>query len=337
MVIAVDEAKEIHDCSAGEQEKSIRDYLDSIPEELRWLSQRCYRCRVIVEKTEACNHMRCFCGAEFCLLCGGKWNGIEACGNGCRKVGHDIWDPQDDGGGNEDYDDDDYEDRFDDFGMDPDGYDRDGFDYLGFDRDGFNVEGRDTDGYDWYGWDREGFDHNRMSFTGLAYNDYDVVGYSDDEDDDSWLESTDGYNPWGYDSHGYDANGIDRTGRDREGFDGESRDREGFDREGRDGQGRDHRGYDANGYNYYGWNQHHRNVDNEIRPGWQLTGDGNDRVRARIPFPGDDDFGLDDLFTVENHETTFYIAEMFALIQGEQSLSEEDVMVQGGAGMVEED
>ncbi|KAK6429174.1 hypothetical protein LTR95_014679 [Oleoguttula sp. CCFEE 5521] len=352
--ITVDEAEETHECSAGGQEKSICDYLNSIPEELRWLSQRCYRCRIIVEKTEA----------------------------GCRKVGHDVWAPYGDGGGNEDYDDDDYEDRFDDFGMDPDGYDRDGFDYLGFDRNGFNAEDRDTDGYDRLGWDREGFDRNRTSFTGLAYDDFDVVGYGDEDDGDNWLESADGYDPWGYDAHGYDVSGIDRTGRDREGFDDEGRDPEGFDREGRDGRGRDHRGYDVSGYNYYGWNQHHRNVNNEIAPGYQLTSDGNvrrvlqlpfatpevfgcqhafmftrwsstcgvcnfgcsrfhyhchlcggnlcdycnsahswsrpglqDRVRARIPFPGDDDFGLRDLFAAENHETTFYIAEIFAIIE----------------------
>nr|OQO24148.1 hypothetical protein B0A51_08991 [Rachicladosporium sp. CCFEE 5018] len=394
-----------HECSAGEQEKSIRDYLDSIPEELRWLSQRCYRCRVIVEKTEACNHMTCFCGAEFCLICGGKWNGLEACGNGCCKVGHELWDPDNGEGGNEDYDDDDYEDRFDGIGMDPDGYDREGFDHLGFDRDGFDVEGRDGDGYDRLGWDREGFDRNRTSFTGLAYNVYDPVGYDDEEDDDIWLEDVEGYDPWGYDALGYDVNGIDRMGRDREGFDDEGRDREGFDREGRDGRGRDRRGYDVSGYNDYGWNQHHRNINNEIAPGYQLTSDGNvrrvlrlpfaapevfgcqhafmftrwsstcgvcsfgcsrfhyhchlcggnlcdycnsahswnrpglqDRLRARIPFPGDDDFGLIDLFTVEKHETTFYIAEMFAIVenQGEQRLIGEVVMIQGGTDMLED-
>lgn len=35
--------------------------------------QRCYSCRTMVELKEGCNHMTCFCTAEFCMICGLKW------------------------------------------------------------------------------------------------------------------------------------------------------------------------------------------------------------------------------------------------------------------------
>ncbi|KAL2023395.1 hypothetical protein VTK56DRAFT_2752 [Thermocarpiscus australiensis] len=35
--------------------------------------QRCHRCKAPIEIKEGCNHMTCRCGAEFCIICGGKW------------------------------------------------------------------------------------------------------------------------------------------------------------------------------------------------------------------------------------------------------------------------
>ena len=37
--------------------------------------RKCGRCEIIVEKTEACNHITCKCGYEFCYGCGRKWPG----------------------------------------------------------------------------------------------------------------------------------------------------------------------------------------------------------------------------------------------------------------------
>ncbi|KAK4193770.1 hypothetical protein QBC35DRAFT_480209 [Podospora australis] len=35
--------------------------------------QQCYKCRNMVELKEGCNHVKCRCGAEFCMTCGGPW------------------------------------------------------------------------------------------------------------------------------------------------------------------------------------------------------------------------------------------------------------------------
>ncbi|KAI0549038.1 hypothetical protein F4679DRAFT_286522 [Xylaria curta] len=35
--------------------------------------KRCYGCRAYVEHREACQHMTCRCGAEFCYVCGARW------------------------------------------------------------------------------------------------------------------------------------------------------------------------------------------------------------------------------------------------------------------------
>ncbi|KAF7941769.1 uncharacterized protein EAE97_006606 [Botrytis byssoidea] len=36
--------------------------------------QRCYSCWSIVELERGCNHVKCRCGAEFCYICGLRWN-----------------------------------------------------------------------------------------------------------------------------------------------------------------------------------------------------------------------------------------------------------------------
>ncbi|KAB5579876.1 hypothetical protein GE09DRAFT_1050516 [Coniochaeta sp. 2T2.1] len=44
---------------------------DRLAEEEGW--RRCNRCHVLVEHKEACQHMTCRCGAEFCYVCGLAW------------------------------------------------------------------------------------------------------------------------------------------------------------------------------------------------------------------------------------------------------------------------
>ncbi|KAJ9164855.1 RBR-type E3 ubiquitin transferase [Coniochaeta hoffmannii] len=44
---------------------------DRLAEEEGW--RRCARCGVLVEHREACQHMTCRCGAEFCYVCGSAW------------------------------------------------------------------------------------------------------------------------------------------------------------------------------------------------------------------------------------------------------------------------
>lgn len=39
--------------------------------------QRCYNCHAMVELREGCNHMKCRCTAEFCMVCGSKWKSCE--------------------------------------------------------------------------------------------------------------------------------------------------------------------------------------------------------------------------------------------------------------------
>ena len=44
--------------------------------------KRCYHCRAYVELNTGCNHIRCRCGAEYCYVCGIKWE-AQTCANGC--------------------------------------------------------------------------------------------------------------------------------------------------------------------------------------------------------------------------------------------------------------
>ncbi|KAF3008822.1 hypothetical protein E8E13_010704 [Curvularia kusanoi] len=41
--------------------------------------QECPRCASTVELAEACNHITCECGAEFCYVCGDEWSGLHGC------------------------------------------------------------------------------------------------------------------------------------------------------------------------------------------------------------------------------------------------------------------
>lgn len=42
-----------------------------LAEEEGW--KRCHQCHAFVEHREACQHMTCRCGAEFCYVCGARW------------------------------------------------------------------------------------------------------------------------------------------------------------------------------------------------------------------------------------------------------------------------
>ncbi|KAK3941488.1 hypothetical protein QBC46DRAFT_353134 [Diplogelasinospora grovesii] len=58
---------------AGTSCPADRDRLmaDQLAEEEGW--KRCIRCSVLVEHRDACQHMTCRCGAEFCYVCGARW------------------------------------------------------------------------------------------------------------------------------------------------------------------------------------------------------------------------------------------------------------------------
>jgi hypothetical protein len=53
-----------------ENDESTQNLI-SMGKEEGW--QRCYSCRAMVQLSEGCNHMRCRCNAEFCMVCGQKW------------------------------------------------------------------------------------------------------------------------------------------------------------------------------------------------------------------------------------------------------------------------
>lgn len=137
--------------------------------------QRCFNCGATIELSDACNHISCDCGAEFCYICGREWEGLHGCPHYCQPV----------------YDEDGYnqEGFHRETGLNREGrtraeeaengrFDEDGFDDEGFDRDGFDQDGRDGEGYD-----RQGFDE-------------------------------DGYNRQGYDAEGLDREGLPRMSND---------------------------------------------------------------------------------------------------------------------------
>ncbi|KAI1496602.1 hypothetical protein F5X99DRAFT_64058 [Biscogniauxia marginata] len=57
---------------------------NELAEEEGW--KRCYGCHAFVEHREACQHMTCRCGAEFCYVCGERW---RTCGCTMQQL-HDI-------------------------------------------------------------------------------------------------------------------------------------------------------------------------------------------------------------------------------------------------------
>ncbi|KAF2263174.1 hypothetical protein CC78DRAFT_569198 [Lojkania enalia] len=52
--------------------------------------QKCYNCESTIELIEACNHISCECGAEFCYICGEPWEDIH----GCPHYGPAVYDDE---------------------------------------------------------------------------------------------------------------------------------------------------------------------------------------------------------------------------------------------------
>ncbi|RYP64839.1 hypothetical protein DL769_006514 [Monosporascus sp. CRB-8-3] len=46
--------------------------------------RRCYKCRTLVELTQGCTHMTCRCKAQFCYICGARWDPLVGCPNYCN-------------------------------------------------------------------------------------------------------------------------------------------------------------------------------------------------------------------------------------------------------------
>lgn len=55
---------------------------DRLAQEEGW--RRCTKCSVLVEHRDACQHMTCRCGAQFCYVCGLRW---RTCGCGMEQLG----------------------------------------------------------------------------------------------------------------------------------------------------------------------------------------------------------------------------------------------------------
>jgi len=53
----------------------IVDEVTKFCRKMGWM--RCFDCGHVVEKKAGCNHITCFCGSQFCYLCGGKWGSCK--------------------------------------------------------------------------------------------------------------------------------------------------------------------------------------------------------------------------------------------------------------------
>ncbi|CAG9939257.1 unnamed protein product [Clonostachys rosea f. rosea IK726] len=63
-----------HDRGECPQDRDM-NLTNQLAEEEGW--KRCYNCRALVEHKEACQHMTCRCGSQFCYVCGLRW---KTCG-----------------------------------------------------------------------------------------------------------------------------------------------------------------------------------------------------------------------------------------------------------------
>ncbi|KAK3078671.1 hypothetical protein LTS18_006930, partial [Coniosporium uncinatum] len=59
-----------HGTKECRNDPETKKLLDTAREE-GW--QRCYNCKAVVQLSEGCNHMKCRCTAEFCMICGERW------------------------------------------------------------------------------------------------------------------------------------------------------------------------------------------------------------------------------------------------------------------------
>ncbi|KAJ8114367.1 hypothetical protein OPT61_g3742 [Boeremia exigua] len=96
------DAVESHTCDADDDYKKFKQTATEKG------FQECPNCASTVELAEACNHITCECGTQFCYVCGDQWEGMH----GCPHYGRAIYDE--------------------------DGYNQDGFHRT----TGLNLEGR---------------------------------------------------------------------------------------------------------------------------------------------------------------------------------------------------
>ncbi|RGP79527.1 e3 ubiquitin- ligase ari4 [Fusarium longipes] len=61
------EAHEGQPCAEGDAEEDVWAAMDANQ------SVNCPECGIMVQLFEACNHMTCLCGAQFCYICGERW------------------------------------------------------------------------------------------------------------------------------------------------------------------------------------------------------------------------------------------------------------------------
>ncbi|AEO66082.1 uncharacterized protein THITE_2128193 [Thermothielavioides terrestris NRRL 8126] len=59
------------------------------------LFQFCQRCYRLVTKRGGCNHMKCVCGYEFCIICGSKWGGSSDQQTGLAALCHPFFGSED--------------------------------------------------------------------------------------------------------------------------------------------------------------------------------------------------------------------------------------------------
>lgn len=193
-----------HICEPRGLDTTIAEYVAHLPASESWAYRRCWSCHTWIEKESCCNHMTCRCSAEFCLVCGRKWEaGQMRCPHGCPQSEIPVYDGEGynqhgfhrdsgldrDGNAfagyedNDDYNDyyeDDEESIYDDTtglnqrgydrqGFDADGYKADGFDAAGYDRRGLNRHGVDVGGYN-----ARGYNSQHETYAGILEPGYDI-------------------------------------------------------------------------------------------------------------------------------------------------------------------
>ncbi|KAF2792460.1 hypothetical protein K505DRAFT_278765 [Melanomma pulvis-pyrius CBS 109.77] len=62
-----------HSCEIADEDQQFKDTVKKEG------YQECYACGSIVELIEACNHISCDCGSDFCYVCGKPWAGLHGC------------------------------------------------------------------------------------------------------------------------------------------------------------------------------------------------------------------------------------------------------------------
>jgi hypothetical protein len=82
-----------HKCEVSEEDKKFK----ATAKEKGY--QECKACGSTVELAEACNHITCECGNQFCYVCGRAWENLSYCVGGCPRYGPAVYD---DDGYNED-------------------------------------------------------------------------------------------------------------------------------------------------------------------------------------------------------------------------------------------